>query len=352
MDIHAIEKTQGHTIHNILQVQNYGSNIETYFKILSPVQITVESCTGLAADDTYTVLMLSPSGSFYRAQKLNDWFYATNARSPHRHDYFELLLVLQGEVIQQIEGQDYLYRAGTCCLINRNIMHAERFIGKAEICFIGLSVELIKSLLNAQTSLLFEQERSLQENPILKFMQANLADEVIKEYQDLFPSHGNTSSAEILTERVDALLNIMIKPAAGATYYVKGELCELLAYLQKEFYATPVRLSSSADNLLFLRIRRLFEDTHGRLSRAELAAKLHYNGSYLNDIVQRYTGLCLFDYGMTFCFKRTEYLLLNTDLSVSEIAMQLKFTNRTHFYKLFREKYGMTPREWRKQTTQ
>lgn len=51
---------------------------------------------------------------------------------------------------------------------------------------------------------------------------------------------------------------------------------------------------------------------------------------------------------MTFCFKKAERLLKESNLSVSEIALQLKFTNRTHFYNLFRKKYGMTPQEWRR----
>ena len=42
------------------------------------------------------------------------------------------------------------------------------------------------------------------------------------------------------------------------------------------------------------------------------------------------------------------FLILFLTLSVSEIALQLKFTNRTHFYELFRQKYGMTPQQWRK----
>ena len=92
----------------------------------------------------------------------------------------------------------------------------------------------------------------------------------------------------------------------------------------------------------------MLEDTDGRLPRSELARLLNYNGSYLNSIVQRRTGLCLFDYGMTFCFQKAERLLRETTLSVSEIALQLKFTNRTHFYELFRQKYGMTPQQWRK----
>ena len=39
-------------------------------------------------------------------------------------------------------------------------------------------------------------------------------------------------------------------------------------------------------------------NTDGRLPRSKLAKLLHYNGSDLNSIDRR-TGVCLFDYGMT-----------------------------------------------------
>ena len=144
------------------------------------------------------------------------------------------------------------------------------------------------------------------------------------------------------------MTHILHEPSAAATYYLKGALCELFDFLSSGFYVTPVHLSSSPESLLFLRISRLLEDTDGRLPRSELARLLNYNGSYLNSIVQRRTGLCLFDYGMTFCFQKAERLLRETTLSVSEIALQLKFTNRTRFYELFRQKYGTTPQQWRK----
>ena len=31
---------------NILEVENWGSQLSTFYKIMSPVQITLESCTG------------------------------------------------------------------------------------------------------------------------------------------------------------------------------------------------------------------------------------------------------------------------------------------------------------------
>ena len=61
-----------------------------------------------------------------------------------------------------------------------------------------------------------------------------------------------------------------------------------------------------------------------------------------NTIVHKYTGMCLYDYGMTFTLKKAEHLLSDTTASISSIALQLGFNNRTHFYKIFKEKYGIT----------
>ena len=36
---------------NILEVENWGSQLSTFYKIMSPVQITLESCTGLGETD-------------------------------------------------------------------------------------------------------------------------------------------------------------------------------------------------------------------------------------------------------------------------------------------------------------
>lgn len=337
-----------HTIPDILEVQHYGSISNTLYKILAPIQMTVEYCSGLGAADYYNVVLVSTADHWFHSGQSDAWFTSLNSRTQHRHDYFELLLVLEGEVIQQIEGKDYLYRAGTCCLINRNILHAERFTGASKICFIGMSLECIQELLHDTDNMYYTQELRLQRNQILQFMQANLQNKTSKEYLDLFPTHDNNIAAQQMHDLADQLIKILMEPRIGATYHIKGFLCGLFDTLQSGYYVTPVRLKESADGLLFLRIQHLLEDTNGRLSRAELARLLHYNGSYLNDIVQRHTGMCLFDYGMTFCYKRAEQLLLDTDLSVSEIALQLHFTNRTHFYSLFRQQYGMTPQEYRK----
>lgn len=75
---------------------------------------------------------------------------------------------------------------------------------------------------------------------------------------------------------------------------------------------------------------------YGRISRNELANTLHYSAVYLNNIVQKYTCLSLFQYAMTICMKEAAWHLLNTEEKVSSIAESLGINNRTHFIRYLR----------------
>ena len=102
------------------------------------------------------------------------------------------------------------------------------------------------------------------------------------------------------------------------------------------------------ESSLFARIDQILEDRHGRISHAELAEVLNYNGSYLGRIVKKYTGKSLFDYSMTFTMKYAAKQLRATDKTAAEIAAELQFTNRSHFYRLFKDHFGVTPNQYRR----
>ena len=71
------------------------------------------------------------------SQTLSDHHRQYNSRNLHIHDYFELLIVLEGTITQMIEQKEYLYPAGSCCLINRSLYHMEDYTGPARVLFIG-----------------------------------------------------------------------------------------------------------------------------------------------------------------------------------------------------------------------
>lgn len=336
-----------HAVNQILEVYNYGSSIGSFYDILAPIQVTLEYCQGLEPTDYYNIMMVSPSDSYYHTATIDSFFNKFNARTPHQHNYFEFLIMLEGEMIQKIENKEYLYTAGSCCLINRNIVHIEKFLGTAKVLFVGLSIDFVKEIITSNKFSYFKNEENALSNPVFQFMDKNIKDSTAKTYLDFFPTFQNNNCIRELHRISDQLVNAIFLPKFGATYIVKGLICELFQYLDTDFHITPIQIASNPDALLFSRISHLLEDTDGHVSRSTLEKEMNYSGNYLNSIVNKYTGMCLFDFGMTFCLKKAEFLLANTDESISTISLKLGFSNRTHFYKLFSNKHGMTPKEYR-----
>ena len=339
---------------HVLEVHGKQNGYDVRYHIRAPFYLSlIYNRSGIPGQvDSYFSIAPGKAPFYVSSSSIteNDSSGSALTASPHRHDYFEFLLVLKGKVIQRIEDKEYLYTAGSCCLINRNIVHVERYIGECTILFLAFSNEFIQTLMEEESLSLFPGDETPMTNSIFRFMQENIHTDEQKDYLDFFPTFQNQNSAMHLHNIGDRLVREMFFPALGSTYMLKAWICELFRYLDSEemFHTVPVKLHSSADYLLFSRIRNLLEDTDGRLSRYELEEALHYSGNYLNTIVKRYTGMCLFDYGMSFCLEKAKWMLKNTNVSVSAIAEKLQFTNRTHFYKLFKKEYGMTPQEYRK----
>ena len=334
---------------NTLKVHNAQSTINSFYDMTAPIQFTLSYCSGLCEGDFFNIMTISPHDKFFYNTPIDEKFHKFNARVPHQHSFFELLIVLEGSITQKLEGKDYLYPAGACCLINQNIVHIEKFTGEAKILFIGLSIDFVKELLGSHKAAYFPKEETASENSVFQFMSSNLQKEKGKNYLDFFPAFQNQSHLSDLHKLSDHLLHAMLFPKLGSTFAIKALICELFQYLDtKEYYhISNVQLNSGTDLLLFSRISHLMEDTNGRMTRSALEHTLCYSGNYINTIVHKYTGMCLYDYGMTFTLKKAEHLLSDTTASISSIALQLGFNNRTHFYKIFKEKYGITPGEYR-----
>lgn len=76
------------------------------------------------------------------------------------------------------------------------------------------------------------------------------------------------------------------------------------------------------------------------MSRSCLEKELCCSGNYINAVVHKYAGMCLYEYGMTFTIRKTARLLKETVQPIAAIETQLEFLNR--------KKYGVTPGEYRK----
>lgn len=334
-----------------IEIRNASSRFSSFFQLNTPFQVTYQFCSGTTAEDYLNTFTLSGGDSYFSHETMMFHNYRFMKHAPHFHDYFEIMLVLEGTVLQRIENKDYLYNTGSCCLINRSLCHIETFNSTSKILFIGLSVEFIGELFHSCQSAYFGKEKEIADSDLYRFIVSDIKSPGRKSYLDFIPAWQNQTNSSTLHNLTEELINTILFPGFGSSYQLKSIICRLLQYLSapSNYHCTCVELNRDNDFLLFVRITHLLEENDGRVSRTELERSLNYSGNYLNRITNKYTGMCLFDYGMTFCFKKAEDYLANTKEPVSDIAVRLGFSNRTHFYTLFKEKYGITPNEYRKE---
>lgn len=80
-----------------------------------------------------------------------------------------------------------------------------------------------------------------------------------------------------------------------------------------------------------------------------IAENLGISGSYLSRLFKKETGICLQDYVNDIRLHRAAHLLVYSDETIPKIAAYVNFPSQSYFGKLFKEKTGRTPRQYREE---
>jgi signal transduction histidine kinase/DNA-binding response OmpR family regulator/sugar lactone lactonase YvrE len=102
----------------------------------------------------------------------------------------------------------------------------------------------------------------------------------------------------------------------------------------------------------FLEMLQSFVDSNTHkfdLDADKLAAHLAMSKTQLYRKVKAVTGYTPHGFIKNYRLKKSANLILESNLTVSEIIYEMGFNNRTYFYKSFKELYGVTPSEFVKQ---
>lgn len=126
-------------------------------------------------------------------------------------------------------------------------------------------------------------------------------------------------------ERSSALLKLCLLEFADINSLNKrSELCDkILEYVHKNYSQTT-------------------------LTNEEIAEILNYHPYHINRVVKRETGKSLKSYIINYRIQKAKELLLATNYNISEISFQTGFCSSAYFTKIFNEKNGITPKEYRR----
>nr|WP_033167464.1 AraC family transcriptional regulator [Clostridium sp. KNHs205] len=101
------------------------------------------------------------------------------------------------------------------------------------------------------------------------------------------------------------------------------------------------------DNYLTLSVLRHIEENYRDSNLTVLAKDLNQPIYLLSRLVKRSTGYTYKELLQRKRFQKAVELLGNTTLSVNDIISAVGYDNTSYFHKIFREKYNMSPRQYR-----
>ena len=84
----------------------------------------------------------------------------------------------------------------------------------------------------------------------------------------------------------------------------------------------------------------------------EVAEQFHYSEKYLSRLIKKATGKTFNEIIITNKLNEAQELLSNSGLSVEDVAEKVGYLNPAPFYKLFKDRYGVTPAQFRKEQQQ
>lgn len=123
--------------------------------------------------------------------------------------------------------------------------------------------------------------------------------------------------------------------------------------LEKLMLEEAKRLSqeiNSADdaNTLVAKIKNYIREHIDEVNRSQIAEYFYLSPSYLSKRFRRETGESLIEYIQKERINLAKELLLYSEYSISDIAVQTGYPNFSHFSKQFRKCVGCTPKKFRK----
>ena len=155
------------------------------------------------------------------------------------------------------------------------------------------------------------------------------------------------------------LCNRIKSPASTFIPYIVRSLLgtmmlELLSIMRRSSEQTVEQVRQEVGNPSLHKKRiidnfmRLVEESDGRIRRVdEFASQLNITPKYLSTILKEVMNRRPSAYILLYTMKAIERRLRFTDMTMQEIANDLKFPNASFFGKYFKERTGMTPLEYR-----
>ena len=143
------------------------------------------------------------------------------------------------------------------------------------------------------------------------------------------------------------LLYSLLREVVNANNYDMSYAMLLLNCALRKLYHNNSSVSSAPTSYSQQAMLYMLENFQNGITLNDVANHLGLSGAYFSDLFAKQTGTKFKEYLDDIRFSYAKKLLTLTELSIKEIQFKSGFRDYTNFVRRFKEKYYMTPTEYR-----
>lgn len=260
---------------------------------------------------------------------------------PHRHEYFQIQICLQGDSEQNVAGTVRPFRRGYLSFILPYRVHVISHPEGSQYVIINMSQQFLRPGLDV--ALLDLEDVPLARAP-------ELGPFLFQEHTDFCFTEQEFPEIETLLERL-ACENAHRR--FGSAEMIRGLVLQLIALTCRKYGPELLRLAASqahkgSRNASLQRaMRHVREHLSDEITLADAAAAAFLSPNYLAHLLKKETGKTFTDLVTERRLELAQQLLTQSNQPIGSIAQASGFVDGAYFARRFKQRFGQTPRAYR-----
>lgn len=252
----------------------------------------------------------------------------------HKHNFIEFNYVYQGCLKQRIYGREIRLKQGELLFLNQHIMHELEESREEDI--------IINFIIKPE---FFDYIISLLENnnPVINFLISTLYTNS-SEGQYL---HFKVSKNKEIQDIVESIIVELYEGNIVSKVKIKLLVGLLIVELIKKPDNIEIYAEDNYDSLIIMEVLKYIDKNYVNGTLFEISEKLNQPNYKISKLIKKQTDMTFKELLQEKRLNKARQLLNETNLSVVEIISLVGYENSTYFYKIFKEKYGYTPKTYK-----
>ena len=252
----------------------------------------------------------------------------------HTHDYVEVVYVCAGETTHIVNGFRIALKKGELLFMNQSAVHE---VCKATEEDIAVNFIVLPDFFTTILSTIGENETPLR-SFLVNCLCGHPSGTVYLHFRvaDIIP----------IQNLVENLLFTLLQETPNKRKM--SQLTMTLLFLQLMGHTGTLEMENQ-DQANIFKVLAYIESYYVNGSLTDLAKSIHYNPYWLSRDIKRKTGKTYTQLVQEKRLAQAAFLLKNTDQNVDDIAGAVGYENMGYFHRIFRNAYGVSPRNYRVQ---